>query len=61
MGRSFRPGEGLRPAGPNQMWVEGITYLALPALFVYVAVIPMPDRAWSSATASDGRSMSGSR
>ena len=27
------------PCGPNQLWVSDITYVALPARFVYVAVI----------------------
>ena len=27
------------PAGPNQLWVSDITYVALPARFIYVAVI----------------------
>ena len=29
----------LVPSGPNQLWVSDITYVALPARFVYVAVI----------------------
>jgi transposase InsO family protein len=27
------------PAGPNQLWVSDITYVALPGRFVYVAII----------------------
>jgi putative transposase len=27
------------PAGPNQLWVSDITYVALPTRFVYVAVL----------------------
>ncbi|MER9764332.1 IS3 family transposase [Mesorhizobium sp. M0138] len=27
------------PTGPNQLWVADITYVALPARFVYVAVV----------------------
>jgi putative transposase len=27
------------PAGPNQLWVSDITYIALPSRFVYVAII----------------------
>lgn len=27
------------PAGPNQLWVSDITYVALPTRFVYVAII----------------------
>ena len=27
------------PVGPNQLWVSDITYVALPARFIYVAVI----------------------
>ena len=27
------------PTGPNQLWVSDITYVALPARFIYVAVI----------------------
>lgn len=27
------------PAGPNQLWVSDITYIALPTRFVYVAVL----------------------
>ena len=27
------------PTGPNQLWVSDITYIALPARFIYVAVI----------------------
>jgi putative transposase len=29
----------LVPAGPNQLWVSDITYVALPTRFVYVAII----------------------
>jgi len=29
----------LQPDGPNQLWVANITYFAIPAGFVYVAVI----------------------
>jgi len=29
----------LVPAGPNQLWVGAITYVALPTRFVYVAII----------------------
>ena len=27
------------PAGPDQLWVSDITYVALPARFIYVAII----------------------
>jgi len=27
------------PSGPNQLWVSDITYVALPARFIYVAII----------------------
>jgi len=27
------------PSGPNQLWVGDITYVALPARFVYIAII----------------------
>ncbi|MGG7576448.1 IS3 family transposase [Rhizobium sp. Nf11,1] len=27
------------PTGPNQLWVSDITYVALPTLFIYVAII----------------------
>ena len=46
----------LVPSGPNQLWVCDITYVALPARFVYVAIIL---DAWSrlmSATPSAARS-----
>jgi putative transposase len=29
----------LVPAGPNQLWVSDITYVALPTRFIYVAII----------------------
>ena len=30
---------GLRPTGPNQLWVGDITYIRIAAGFVYLAVI----------------------